>query len=85
MVLAGIADDSVFIFRHLLRALDTLPEFFPDAALLNESSQIASAVLALSDAITRRAGLTRWTKPGVAEGRLPVSCTLEWCANIGDA
>lgn len=69
VALAGIADDSVFTFRHLLRALDTLPEFLPDAALLNQSSQIATAVLTLSDAIARRAGLGRWTKPGMVEGR----------------
>lgn len=69
VALAGIADDSVFIFRHLLRALDTLPEFFPDPGLLSDASHVATAVLVLSDAMARRAGLSRWTKPQMVAGR----------------
>ena len=63
VVFPGISDDSVFSFRHLVRALDIPPEFYAQPVFINDATRLISAVLRLSTEVARRSGLGRWTEP----------------------
>jgi hypothetical protein len=63
LVFPGIADDSVFSFRHVARALNVPPEFHPHPAFISDATRLIGAVLRLSTEVARRADLGRWTNP----------------------
>ena len=48
VVFPGISDDSVFSFRHLVRALDIPPEFYAHPVFISDATRPIGAVLRLS-------------------------------------
>lgn len=63
VVFPGIADDAVFILRHLTNALFFRSEAFSDTSFLQQAGALISAVLVLSTEMARRAGLERGVAP----------------------
>lgn len=67
-VFHGIEDDSVFIVQHLLNAIFLHRRQLKNELFLKKVFHLASAVLRLSSAIARRAGLTDRVDPVYAPG-----------------
>ena len=75
VVFPGISDDSVFSFRHLVRALDIPPEFYAHPVFIRDATRLIGAVLRLSTEVARRSGLGRWTEPRLESCRATVILT----------
>jgi hypothetical protein len=63
LVFPGIADDASFVLLHLARAMDVLPEFFPNHRFLAESGATLTALLRIGNELAKGASLRRWTEP----------------------
>ena len=59
LVFPGIADESTLVLRLLCRALFADPDAFSDPLYVREARELLSAVLALSNEVSTRAGLVR--------------------------
>ena len=58
IVFPSIAEDSTFIFRHLADTLLLSYDPFPDKHFLSKALTLLTVVLALSDELAHRAGLS---------------------------
>lgn len=63
IVFPGRFDETTFVLRHLAMALFQTSDPFPDAQFVAEVRGLILAVLAISDAMARRAGLERGVAP----------------------
>lgn len=72
LVMPGPVEESSFILRHLYEALSLSFEPFPAGDVRDRSIALVAAVLALGDAVARRAGLTRGIEPD-PQGRKTVA------------
>lgn len=72
VVFPWIVSEATFIVRHLARVLIHSSPPFPDANFRTHAGALLSAVLLISDAIARRAGLDRGVAPVSLPGGLAV-------------
>jgi len=63
LVFSGPDDEALFILRHLISALFLHPEPFPHSSFLDEARTLITAILAVGDAVARRARLERGIDP----------------------
>lgn len=73
MVFPGYGGDSVFVFRHLLKAIFLYHNEFGNSEFISKARELISAVLSISDEIAHSIGLKRGIKPIVKNNKVTIS------------
>jgi hypothetical protein len=72
IVFPGYGGDSVFVFRHLLRAIFQIPDELINPEFISKARMLISAILSISDEIAHNIDLRRGIKPIINNNRVNV-------------
>jgi len=76
VVFPGYGGDSVFVFRHLLKAIFLYPNELGNSEFIGKARELIAAVLSISDEIAHNIGLKRGIKPIVKNNRVSIPKNL---------